>query len=73
MNLENNLACYFEITNKDIIMTEKIEEDYRNTNNCRLYEKEIISDEVRDHCHLTGKYNGPAHTKCNINVTQKIK
>ena len=27
--------------------------------------------ELRDHCHLTGKYRGPAHNTCNINVTQK--
>ena len=33
--------------------------------------KNIDSDKVRDHCHLTGKYRGPAHSKCNINVTQK--
>ena len=46
------------------------EEDYRNNNICRLCEKEILSDKVRDHCHLTGKYRGPAHSKCNINVTQ---
>ena len=33
--------------------------------------KKILSDKVRDHCHLSGKYRGPAHNTCNINVTQK--
>ena len=33
--------------------------------------KEIISDKVRDYCYLTVKYRGPAHSVCNINVTQK--
>ena len=35
--------------------------------------KEVISDKVRVHCHLTGKYRGPAHNTCNINVTQSTK
>ena len=51
-------------------MTEEDEEDYRNKNICRFCEKNIDCDKVRDHCHLTGKYRGPAHSKCNINVTQ---
>ena len=52
-------------------MTEENEEDFRNDNVCRFCEKEIIPDKVRDHCHLTGSYRGPAHNTCNINVTQK--
>ena len=33
--------------------------------------KNFEFDKVRDHCHLTFKYRGPAHSKCIINVTQK--
>ena len=71
IKLENKMAFYFKNTKKDIIMTEEDEEDFRNDNICRFCEKVIESDKVRDHCHLTGKYRGPAHSKCNINVTQK--
>ena len=71
IKLENKMAFYFKNTNKDIVMTDNDEEDYRKNNICRFCEKEIISDKVRDHCHLTGKYRGPSHSKCNINVTQK--
>ena len=71
IKLENKMAFYFKNTKKDIIMTDEDEEDYRNDNVCRFCEKEILSYKVRDHCHLTGKYRGPAHSKCNIIVTQK--
>ena len=70
IKLENKMAFYFKNTKKDIIMTEEDKEDYRNNNICRFCEKNIDSDKVRDHCHLTGKYRDPAHSKCNINVTQ---
>ena len=68
--LENKMAFYFKNTNKEIIMTEEDVEDYRINNICRFCEKNIESDKVRDHCHLTGKYRRPAHNICNINVTQ---
>ena len=70
IKLENKMTFYFKNTKKDIIMTEENEEDYRNNIFCRFCEKHIDCDKVRDHCHLTGKYRGPAHSKCNINVTQ---
>ena len=65
------MTFYFKNTNKDIIMTQEDDEDYKNNNICRFCEKEIISNKARDHCHLTGNYRGPTHSICNINVTQK--
>ena len=32
--------------------------------------KKTKPDKVRDHCHLTLKYGGTAHNKCNNDVTQ---
>ena len=71
IKLENKMAFYFKNTRKDIIMTEEGEEYFENNNICRFCEKTIESDKVRDHCHLTGKYRGPSHNVCNINVKQK--
>ena len=70
LKLENKMAFYFKNTKKDIVMTEENEEDYRNNNICRFCEKNIESDKVIGHCHLTGNYTGPAHSNGNINVTQ---
>ena len=71
IKLKIEMAFYFEKnTKKGIIMTQEDKEDFENNNVCRFCEKEKISDKVRDHCHLTGNYGGPAHSKCNTNVTQ---
>ena len=72
IKLENKMAFYFKNTKNDIIMTKEDEEDFENNNICRFCEKEILSDKVRDHCNLTGRYRGPSHNVCNINVKQKI-
>ena len=71
VKLENRMNFWFKNTKKDIIMTEEDKQDFENDNICRYCEKYIETDKVRDHCHLTGKYRGPAHNTCNINVKQK--
>ena len=48
IKLENKVAFHFKNTKKDIVMTENDEEDYKNINICRLCEKEILSDKIRD-------------------------
>ena len=69
IELESKMNSYCGSTKKDIIMTEENEEDFKNNDICRFCEKEINSVKVRDHCHLTGTYTGPAHSKSNNNVT----
>ena len=71
IKLENKMYFFLKNTKKDIIMTQGDKKDFDIINICRFCEKEMLSDKVRDHCHLTGKYRGPAHNTCNINVKQK--
>eukprot|EP00117_Sycon_ciliatum_P031401 scpid62195/ scgid0665/ len=33
---------------------------------CWVCENPLGGDRVRDHCHITGDYRGPAHNKCNL-------
>ena len=72
IKLENRMNFWFKNTKKDIIMTQEDKEDFENNNNCRFCEENIEFEKVRDRCHLTGKYRGPAHNACNINVKQKV-
>ena len=64
------MAFCFKNTKKDIIMTEKKEEDFRIKNICWFSKKELLSDKICPHCHLTGKNRGQAHNTCIINFTQ---
>ena len=54
--------------NKILIMTNEDEEIYNNSHICWICKEELNTDKVRDHCHVTGKFRGAAHNKCNINL-----
>ena len=62
--------------NKNLIMTEKEEEQFQSSNTYWICDKLIDDDDekVRDHCHITGKFRGAAHWSCNINLqlTKKV-
>ena len=54
--------------NKRLIMTNEDEEIYHNSRICWICKQELSMDKARDHCHLTGKFRGAAHNKCNLNI-----
>ena len=49
--------------NKDLVMTEKEEYLFQQSNSCWICKKLIDNNDekVRDHCHVTGKFRGAAH------------
>ena len=55
--------------NKNLIMSEEEEHSFQQSNSSWICKKLIDSDEdeVRDYCHVTGKFRGAAHWECNIN------
>ena len=61
--------------NKNLILTEKEEENSWSSNTCWICEKLIEHyQKVRDHCHITKKYRGVAYWSCNVNLklTKKV-
>ena len=44
---------------------------HKNNNVCHICQKPIVSKKCRDHCHITGKYRGPAHSECNLQFNYK--
>ena len=62
--------------NKNLVMTEKEEYLFQQSNNCWICKKLIDNEDgkVRDHCHKTGKFRGAPHWYCNINfqLTKQI-
>ena len=51
---------------KKVVMTEEDKIDYEYATHCHICENKLGEDKVLDHCHLTGKYRGAAHKKCNL-------
>ena len=56
--------------NKPLIMTEVDEKEFKKATTCHICDKKYTEKDiqVRDHCHITGKYRGSAHQECNLKL-----
>ena len=54
--------------NKKLKMTTEDENNYQNSQNCWICNEKLDTDKVRDHCHITGKSRGAAHSQCNLKL-----
>ena len=49
-------------------MTSADWESHRTASRCHVCDGLLKGDSVRDHCHITGKYRGAAHSACNLKL-----
>ena len=64
--LEEDVRKIVELGNKEIEITIEEEEQFNNAMECWICKGFLGDDKVRDHCHYTGRYRGPAHNSCNL-------
>ena len=64
--LEEDVKAIANIEEKEIIFTEEDRKQFNKASNCWICGEYLGNDRVRDHCHYTGRYRGPAHNSCNL-------
>ena len=64
--LEEDVKAIANIEPKEMIFTEEDREQFNKASDCWICGESLENDRVRDHCHFTGRYRGPAHNSCNL-------
>ena len=64
--LEEDVKDIANIEPKEMIFTEEDIKHFNKASDCWICGEELGNDRVRDHCHFTGRYRGPAHNSCNL-------
>ena len=64
--LEDDVKDIANIKPKKMIFTEEDEKHFNKASDCWICGEDLGNDRVRDHCHFTGRYRGPAHNICNL-------
>ena len=64
--LEEDVKAIANIKPKEMIFTKEDEKQFNKASECWICGEPLGNDRVRDHCHYTGRYRGPAHNSCNL-------
>ena len=77
-DLKEHATRIINYEKKKIIALTKEKINYNDQQICYICKKEFSNDDkknykVRDHCHYTGKYRGPAHNICNLSYNYTSK
>ena len=64
--LEEDVKAIANIKPKQMIFTEEDRKQFNKASDCWICGEYLGNDRVRDHCHFTGRYRGPAHNNCNL-------
>ena len=64
--LEEDVKTIANIEGKEMIFTEEDRKQFNKASDCWICGEYLGNDRVRDHCHFTGRYRGPAHNSCNL-------
>ena len=64
--LEEDVKAIANIEEKEMIFTEEDRKQFNKASDCWICGEYLGNGRVRDHCHYTGRYRGPAHNSCNL-------
>ena len=64
--LEDDVKAIANIKPKEMIFTEEDEKRFNESKECWICKEPFKDNKVRDHCHYTGRYRGPACNSCNL-------
>ena len=64
--LEEDVKAIANIEEKEMIFTKEDRKQFNKASDCWICGEYLGNDRVRDHCHYTGRYQGPAHNSCNL-------
>ena len=68
--LEKDVKKIAKLGVEPIEITEEEKKQFYKISDCWICGKHLGNDRVRDHCHYTGRYRGPAHNICNLKYSK---